>query len=179
MEFKAGQKWKCRNGLSVRITNIIGEPYPIYGDILTSEGTVLLKESWTDQGRIYIRDEIHPNDLIELIGDPDSTSWATINYSPSPTQATRDNKGKVDLTYLPREALEQEARVWEFGATKYGRDNWTKLWGDDTIRVCMASAMRHMLAINSGELLDPESGLPHASHIRCNMAMILEYMKEK
>jgi hypothetical protein len=93
------------------------------------------------------------------------------------TTADRHNQGKVDLTYLPGEALEQEARVWEFGASKYARDQWRKLWGEDTIRVCMASAMRHMVAINSGELHDPESGLPHAAHVRCNMAMILEYMK--
>jgi hypothetical protein len=30
-----------------------------------------------------------------------------------------------------------------------------------------------------GELIDKESGEPHASHVRCNMAMIVRYINEK
>ena len=43
--------------------------------------------------------------------------------------AKRFNKDKIDLSLLPRHALEEEAKVWMFGAEKYGRDNWKKLWG--------------------------------------------------
>ncbi len=92
--------------------------------------------------------------------------------------ADRHNLDKIDLSYIPVEGSIQEAAVWEFGAKKYGRNNWKKLWGDDTINVAMASAMRHMLAILDGQLTDDESKLPHAAHVRCNMAMILEYMKK-
>jgi len=93
--------------------------------------------------------------------------------------AERHNDGKADLTLLPKIACEQEALVWEFGAKKYTRDNWKKLWGDKTYEVANASLMRHAFAIASGELIDKETGLPHAAHIRCNAAMILEYQMKK
>lgn len=89
--------------------------------------------------------------------------------------ATRHNAGKADLSLLPRIACEQEARVWMFGEDKYGRSNWKKLWGEDTYNVSVASLLRHAFAIADGELVDKESGLSHAAHIRCNAAMILEY----
>ena len=93
--------------------------------------------------------------------------------------AKRFNKDKIDLSLLPRHALEEEAKVWMFGAEKYGRDNWKKLWGDNTVRICSASLLRHAHAIASGELFDKESGLPHAAHIRCNAAMIIEYQMQQ
>ena len=93
--------------------------------------------------------------------------------------AQRHNQGKIDLSLLPVEACTQEALVWGFGEKKYGRNNWTKLWGDNTVNVAMASLLRHAFAVLNGELEDSESGLPHAAHIRCNAAMILEYQKQQ
>ena len=96
-----------------------------------------------------------------------------------PKRAKRFNEGKIDLSLLPTEALRQEAKVWMQGEQKYGRDNWKSLWGEDTVSLCVACALRHTLSILDGELVDQESGLPHAAHVRCNMAMILEYMKNQ
>ncbi len=93
--------------------------------------------------------------------------------------ADRDNKDKPDYTLIPPAALEAEARLWMFGQKKYGRDNWRKFWGDDTMNVILASAMRHLIAMQRGEIIDPDSGLPHAAAVRCNMAMALEYQKDK
>lgn len=92
-------------------------------------------------------------------------------------KAKRFNKDKIDMSLLPVEACLQEAKVWQLGEKKYGRDNWKKLWGDDTIQVAMASLLRHAFAILDGQINDPETGLDHAAHIRCNAAMILEYRK--
>lgn len=94
-------------------------------------------------------------------------------------QAERHNSSKVDLSYIPVEATIQECKVWEFGGQKYYRNNWKKLWGDDTPNVVLASALRHMMAILDGEEIDEESGCYHAAHVRCNMAMLLEYYKNK
>lgn len=91
------------------------------------------------------------------------------------SQATRYNQGKIDFTMLPIDALEIEAKVWMMGAEKYGRDNWYKLWGDDTITVVMQSMLRHVFAIQRGELLDPESGIHHGAHIRANAAMLIRH----
>lgn len=101
--------------------------------------------------------------------------------------ALRFNNGKIDFTLLPVDALRAEARVWAKGRIKYPREdrdpttgrvlgNWEKLWGEDTISVALSSAIRHCFAMQEGELYDPETGEPHAAHVRCNMAMIIRYM---
>ena len=94
-------------------------------------------------------------------------------------KAKRFNQGKTDFTLIPISAREEEARVWMLGEEKYGRDNWRKFWGDDTIKVILQSAYRHLAAIEQGEYIDSESGHQHAAHVRCNMAMIIEYLGQK
>lgn len=93
-------------------------------------------------------------------------------------KAKRFNQGKIDHTlhYIP--ALEEMAKVWMYGEGKYGRSNWHKLWGDETINVVMASLLRHAFAIQKGELFDQETGLTHASHLMCNCCMIIKHMND-
>ncbi len=86
--------------------------------------------------------------------------------------AERANSGKPQLTFIPYEAQKQEALVWMFGAKKYSRDNWRK--GLSFLSVC-DSILRHINAYIGGETNDPESGLPHLAHIRCNTSMLLEF----
>lgn len=93
------------------------------------------------------------------------------------SNALRFNGGKPRLSLLPDKALIAEARVWECGERKYGRDNWRKLWGKDTKSVVLDSALRHLVAMLAGEDRDPETGCYHAAHVRCNMAMIIEYLE--
>lgn len=106
--------------------------------------------------------------------------WDLLIEVTNPAEVTTDQNalrfddGKVDFTLIPVDAQEAEARVWAMGELKYGRDNWTKLWGLETRVKVMKSIMRHCYAILKGEDLDPESGLPHAAHIRCNCAMLIK-----
>ena len=90
-------------------------------------------------------------------------------------KAIRANQGKINYTLIPAAAQTEEAKVWMFGEGKYGRDNWRKLWGSETTNVVLASLLRHALAIQQGEVSDPESGLSHAAHIRANAAMLIEH----
>lgn len=120
----------------------------------------------------------------DMWGKPFPPHYPTDLYEPwmyveDDAVADRFNEDKVDLSLIPVEATIQECRVWEAGAKKYSRNNWKKLWGEDTVNVVMASAMRHMCSILDGERDDPETGLPHAAHVRCNMAMLLEYYKKE
>lgn len=66
------------------------------------------------------------------------------------------------------------ARVFEFGAQKYTCWNWAKgmAWS-----VPLACIKRHTLAIASGEIDDPESGLPHIGHIMCNVIMLHHFVE--
>lgn len=97
--------------------------------------------------------------------------------------ALRHNQGKVDFTEIPFDCLAEVAKVFQTNKTKYpdnadGTPNWSKLWGDKTTRVAMASALRHSAAILSGEVRDKESELYHAAHIVCNMFFIIRYNLE-
>lgn len=79
--------------------------------------------------------------------------------------AMRFNESKPKLSLLPLKELEPAARVLEFGANKYERDNWKKGLKFTEI---LDSLMRHIGDLQSGEWIDPESGLPHIGHIQCN-----------
>jgi hypothetical protein len=94
----------------------------------------------------------------------------------SSDKAKRFNEGKVDYTLIPINAQRAEARVWMLGEKKYGRYNWQKLWGSDTVPVVMGCLLRHAYAILEGEDYDKESGQPHAAHIRANAAMLIEHL---
>lgn len=93
-----------------------------------------------------------------------------------PKTAVKHDAGKPSLGLIPRTAMVAEARVLDFGAKKYGRDNWRK--GMDHSRMSDA-ALRHLFAYLDGEDIDPESGLPHLAHARCCLGFLIEYGEKK
>lgn len=84
---------------------------------------------------------------------------------PRKEQAMRFNEGKPQYSMLDLRSLQPAVRVLEFGAEKYERDNWKK--GMPMSKI-LDSMLRHIAAIQTGEMIDPESGLPHVGHIQCN-----------
>lgn len=102
--------------------------------------------------------------------------WSPDSKEKAAPRAERKNAGKPDLSLLPPEALEELAKVLEFGTKKYTRAGWKK---GMLYSVCCASALRHMFQMLKGQWLDEESGLPHAAHAVCNLCFILEYSKSK
>lgn len=109
-----------------------------------------------------------PECLLCLLSKPSSPM-----QKEAPQEGLKNDDGKPPISMIPRPALEQEAKVFAFGAGKYGRDNY-KL-GMDWTRLIDAS-LRHIVAFNSGEDLDPESNLHHLAHARSNLGMLLEYI---
>ena len=88
-------------------------------------------------------------------------------------EATKHDRGKAPMSMLPHYGMEEIAQVLAFGANKYGRDNWRQ--GMAWSRMVDA-AMRHLSSMAHGELLDKESGLPHAAHAGCCIMFLLDYM---
>ncbi len=74
---------------------------------------------------------------------------------------TKHDNGKPDFTFVSYELMEALARVREFGARKYSRNNWKKGF---KINRSGAAALRHIMAFLSGQDNDEESGLSHLSH---------------
>lgn len=92
------------------------------------------------------------------------------------TKATKNDKGKVDLSLLSPIMKEGVARAMQFGAEKYSRHNY--LNGGFTSGRLLASLMRHIDAYVRGEDLDPESGLHHLFHAGANIQMLVDNMHE-
>jgi hypothetical protein len=86
----------------------------------------------------------------------------------------RYNDGKVPYELVPTHLLENTAKVFGYGMRKYAAWNWAKGMKYSVVIGCIK---RHLAAIERGEDLDPESGLPHTGHIGCNLMMLEHYMK--
>ena len=87
-------------------------------------------------------------------------------------ETNKHDADKVDLSLLPFAALTDVARVLEFGANEYGRENWAL--GCDWSRY-FSACMRHLWAWWRGETRDPKSGLHHLAHATCSLLFLLEY----
>ena len=91
-------------------------------------------------------------------------------------QTIKADAGKSRLTLVPRKILFEIAKVREYGLKKYkDPENWKRV---ETERYRDA-AFRHFMAyLDDPEGVDAESGLPHLSHLACNIAFLCE-MEEK
>lgn len=85
------------------------------------------------------------------------------------------DKPRYDL--LPPIAIDEMAKVMTFGAKKYYPDNWRLV--EDANNRYLAAMLRHAFAISRGELKDPETGLPHAAHVMCCAAFLVELMEKQ
>lgn len=82
------------------------------------------------------------------------------------------DEGKAELSMISSIALTQLAKVLSVGAAKYERNNWRKGMNWDRL---INATLRHILAFNDGQDLDPETNLNHLSHAMCNLMMLVEY----
>lgn len=89
-------------------------------------------------------------------------------------EGLRFNEGKLRVDLITPEITKGIAEVLTFGANKYGDSNWCK--GQKWSKV-IASLKRHLLAIESGEDFDKESGLKHINHVLCNAGFLTTYYK--
>lgn len=89
-------------------------------------------------------------------------------------EGLRYNEGKLRMDLLPVSALEEVAKVFTFGASKYDQDNWRRgmSW-----RKVMASKDRHWKEFKKRNDFDAESGLLHLAHDVANGLFLLEYYR--
>lgn len=73
-------------------------------------------------------------------------------------------------------ALAGVTAVLTFGAKKYAAHSWKQV--ENNTERYRDAMYRHLNAIESGEVLDPESGLPHWDHVACNALFLSELSKE-
>lgn len=87
-------------------------------------------------------------------------------------QDIKSDAGKAQLTLVPRQILFDVAEIREYGMKKYGE---RESWKDVEIQRYRDAAFRHFLAyLDEPKGVDAESGLPHLSHLACNIAFLCE-----
>lgn len=84
--------------------------------------------------------------------------------------------GKPMWDLLPLKLISPIVDVLTFGAKKYSPNSWQSV--ENAEARYFAAMMRHIERMQSGEEIDPESGLTHISHIQCN-AMFLQYFYQE
>lgn len=80
--------------------------------------------------------------------------------------------GKPRISLVPTQIIRDIAAVREYGTNKYGDpENWKQVEQQRYID----ALLRHTLAfMDEPDGVDAESGLPHLSHIACNVAFLCE-----
>ena len=95
------------------------------------------------------------------------------------SQAAKADAGKPRLSLVPPAAVEETAKVREYGCRKYpegGKDNWRNV----TIDRHFEAALRHIWkAANDYGKIDPESGLMHVSHALCDLSFVVQMLVEE
>ncbi len=86
--------------------------------------------------------------------------------------AVRSPLQKVRFDLLPVAPLVEVAKVFAFGAYRYGDRNWEE--GFSWSR-CIGAALRHFYKWCLGENNDDESGLHHLAHTIVNCMFLLQY----
>lgn len=94
----------------------------------------------------------------------------------SDNQEIKADNGKPKISLVPLQILTDVARVREFALKKYKSAN---SWKNVEIERYRDAMLRHMIAyIENPQGVDKESGLPHLSHLACNVAFLCEMEKE-
>jgi hypothetical protein len=88
----------------------------------------------------------------------------------------KNDKDKPRLDLLPFDALDEVAKVYNFGAVKYAERNWDA--GMEWHRYFRA-ALSHLWKWWQGEDRDHESGLSHLTHATFNVLALLTYELRK
>jgi hypothetical protein len=87
------------------------------------------------------------------------------------TEGIKYDASKPRWSLIPSGTLAEVISVLEFGAARYGPDNWKKV--PDMETRYYDAAMRHIESYWKGEYLDQESGEPHLAHAVCCLLFLM------
>lgn len=91
--------------------------------------------------------------------------------------AIKHDGDKPRMELLPLNAIQEVAKVMTFGANKYAAHGWKSLKNAEDRYT--GALLRHLTAIQNGEKVDTESGLPHIAHVACNSVFLTHFYLEK
>lgn len=93
-----------------------------------------------------------------------------------PAAGTKHDKQKPNMALLAPLGIVEEAKGMTYGASKYSQYNWRE---GILVTRYLAAALRHIFAFIGGENLDPESGVSHLGHAKCNLGMAIQTLADR
>lgn len=105
---------------------------------------------------------------------PENTLLNSTQRHGNTTGSTKFDGDKPQMDLVPLSSVHAVAQVMTFGAKKYSANGWKDV--PDARNRYTAAMLRHMTAVQDGEEIDPDSGLPHLDHIACN-ALFLSWFR--
>lgn len=112
-------------------------------------------------------------DHTTMTGRQETDHFADANkmVAGSSSDTAKADAGKPRPTLVPVSLIEAVTAIREYGCRKYhDPENWRQV----EPQRYRDALYRHWLAYLRGELLDPESGLPHLWHMVTNGAFLIE-----
>jgi hypothetical protein len=109
-------------------------------------------------------------------GNKPELSTASGPLPQSSLQGIKHDSEKPKHDLLPYESLDEIAKVLTFGEKKYEAGNWAN---GMQMRRLISAAYRHLGLFNSGEDIDPDSGLSHLAHAATNLVFAIWMQKNK
>lgn len=159
LTIELGGVYRTRDGRHVAIDSYTpgrffnGVEFPFWGSVPGYTVASFMRSGVYDPG------EATDLDLVEEVAAP-------------PAGGTKNDSEKPDLSllaYLPADFIVATGAALEYGARKYGVDNYLQ---GLSVRRLIAAMLRHANAYGRGEDLDLESGLSHLGHAAACVAMI-------
>lgn len=107
------------------------------------------------------------------ISDESLQDYINFLNSQSSHEGSKNDDGKPMVSLIDPQWLLATSAVLTFRAKKYAKDNRKHV--DNAHDRYLSAAYRHLLAFQSGEINDQESGLHHLAHATCCL-MFLHHM---
>ncbi len=165
-EVKVGQVWRTAEGETVKIIALLveEEEYPIVAEDNCGGYYLYTSQGWYFEFSEFEKDLLEPVDLMK----------SSVPGLKQPEIGQKHDQGKLRPTLLFQSlpnAVQQTIEVLQYGANKYGDENW-KLVEPQRYKDAL---LRHILKYISGIERDEESGLKELAHISSNVLFLLEH----
>ena len=86
-------------------------------------------------------------------------------------KGTKYDKGKLQWDKMHWNELEEVMAVMQHGAEKYDWNNYLKV--PDAKARYTSALFRHLIAVQQGSEIDPESKFGHYAHAICNILFLM------
>ena len=150
-------------------------------DPLECTRTIVKAPEPDEDGNLWFRwVSMRGDEANAFLGKDSEVSGLVWRLSPrtETTEGTKHDSGKPrPASLLPWDALCEVLKVLEYGATKYGADNWRQV--TNGIHRYEDAQARHFLARKVlGETHDAETGILHRAHEACNALFLVAFELE-